>query len=148
MTQPISMPWSAPAFIPPPHCWQGVRMIVFPFSPAPGAVEKILPPALKPTGGAGLITLINYPANGQIHPFKELVVLVPVKVMGSEGNYVPYIYVTTDEALIPGREIAGFPKKIADVVWERNGNRFRGSVTRWDKRILELEGTTGNTDGS
>ena len=54
---------------------------------------------------------------------------------------MPHIYVTTDEALIPGREIAGFPKLIADVRWERDGNHFQGSATRWGKKILSLEGT-------
>ncbi len=141
MDQPISMPWSAPSFTRPPHRWEGVRVIVFPFAPAPGAVAKILPPGMQAGDGPGLITMLTYPQTPIIHPFKELVVLVPVKVGSVEGNYVPYIYVTTDEALIPGREIAGFPKKIADIVWEREGNRFRGSATRWGKRILSLEGT-------
>jgi acetoacetate decarboxylase len=140
MSQPISMPWSAPVFPPPPHHWPGVRLVVFPFLPKPGAVERILPPGMTPGDGPGLITMLTYPQTPIIHPFKELVVMVPVRVGNVEGNYVPYIYVTTDEALIPGREIAGFPKKIADVVWERDGDRFRGSATRWGKRILSLEG--------
>ena len=47
MTQPISMPWSSPAFTPPPHHWPGVRIVVFPFMPKPGAVQKILPPGME-----------------------------------------------------------------------------------------------------
>ncbi|MFN8546210.1 MAG: acetoacetate decarboxylase family protein [Candidatus Binatia bacterium] len=141
MTQPISMPWSAPALTPPPHHWPGVRLVVFPFAPKSGAVEKILPPGMEAADGPALITMLTYPQTPIIHPFRELVVMVPVRVGNVEGNYVPYIYVTTDEALIAGREIAGFPKKLADVVWERDGDRFRGSATRWGKRILSLEGT-------
>ncbi len=141
MTQPISMPWSSPAFTPPPHHWPGVQVLVFPFMPKPGAVEKILPPGMEVGDGPGLITMLSYPQTPIIHPFKELVVMVPVRVDGVAGNYVPHIYVTTDEALIPGREIAGFPKLLADIVWERDGERCRGSVTRWGKRILALEGS-------
>jgi len=141
MKQPISMPWSAPAFPPPPHHWPGVRLVVFPFLPAPAAVEKIVPPGITPGQGPALITMLTYPQTPIIHPFNELVVMVPVRVGSVEGNYVPYIYVTTDEALIPGRELCGFPKKLADIVWERDGARFSGSVTRWGKRILSLEGT-------
>lgn len=141
MTQPISMPWSAPVFPPPPHRWEGVRVVVFPFQPRPGAVESILPPGMEASSGPGIVTLLTYPSAEFIHAFNELVVLVPVRVGDVEGNYVPYIYVTTDEALIPGREIAGFPKKLAEVIWERDGDQFRGSVTRWGKRILSLEGT-------
>ncbi len=140
MSQPISMPWSAPMFSHPPHGWKGVRVMIFPFLPVEEEVARILPPGMEAAAGPGLITMLSYPQSA-IHPFKEAVVMIPVRVGEVEGSYVPYIYVTTDEALIPGREIAGFPKKIADVVWERDGDRFHGSVTRWGKRILTLEGT-------
>ena len=140
MTLPISMPWSSPLFVKPPHIWKGVRMAVFPFTPRPDAVRRILPPGIEPGEGQGMITMLCYP-QGATRPFNECVVLVPVRVGKTLGNYVPYIYVTTDEALIPGREIAGFPKKIAEVRWERDGNQFRGSATRWGKKILSLEGT-------
>lgn len=139
MSEPISMPWSAPTFTPPPHGWKGVRMVAFPFTPRDGALQRILPPAISPGDGPGLITLLDYPPGACPHPFKELVVLVPVRVGDVEGNYVPYIYVTTDEALIPGREIAGFPKKLAQIEWGREGNTFRGAVTRWGVRILSLD---------
>jgi len=115
-------------------------MAVFPFTPRTGAVEKILPPGMRTVDGPGTITLIDYPPTHWQHAFKELVVLVPVQVDDTVGSYIPYIYVTTDEALIPGREIAGFPKLLADIVWERDGSRFRGSVTRWGVTFLSLEG--------
>jgi acetoacetate decarboxylase len=140
MTQPISMPWSSPAFGELPHCWQGVRMAAFPFTPRPGEVARILPPGMQPADGPGMLTLLSYPATEFQHPFDEAVVMVPVRVDETLGNYIPYIYVTTDEALIPGREIAGFPKKLAEIDWGRDGDRIYGSVTRWGKRILSVEG--------
>ena len=140
MTQPISMPWSSPIFGELPHCWQGVRIAAFPFMPRPGAVEPLLPPSMEPADGPGMVTLLSYPQTEFQHPFEEAVVMVPVRVDETLGNYIPYIYVTTDEALIPGREIAGFPKKLAEVEWRRDGDRIHGSVTRWGKRILSVEG--------
>ena len=140
MTQPITMPWSAPVFGRPPHQWQGVRMAALPFAPRPGSVERILPPGMEPADGPGLVTLINYPPSASFESYNELVVLVPVQVDGTKGNYVPYIFVTTDEALIAGREIAGFPKKIAQITWEREGTGFRASVTRRGRAILTVEG--------
>ena len=141
MSQPITMPWSAPMFPPPPHSWQGVRSALFPFAPDADNFAEILPPGIEAAEGLGAIVLLNYPQSDIIHPFKECVVVVPVRVGDVLGNYVPYIYVTTDEALVPGREIGGFPKKIAEVVWERDGEDFRASVTRFGERILSLEGT-------
>jgi acetoacetate decarboxylase len=87
-----------------------------------------------------MVTMLSYPP-GATRPFHECVVLVPVRVGDVVGNYVPFIYVTTDEALIPGREIAGFPKRIADVRFEREGSRFVGSATRFGKTFLSLEGS-------
>lgn len=144
MSQPISMPWSSPVFARPPHAWQGVRVAVFPFTPRADVLRRILPPGIEPREGQGMITMLTYPP-GATRPFNECVVLVPVRVGDVVGNYVPYIYVTTDEALIPGREIAGFPKKLADVRWERDGARFAGAVTRWDKTIVSLEGSVDTT---
>ncbi|MCE7884142.1 MAG: hypothetical protein DYH08_09830 [Actinobacteria bacterium ATB1] len=106
MEQPVSMPWSAPAFTRPPHGWKGVRSVVFPFAPDPEEAVRIMPPEMELSPGPGLIAMLSYPQTEIIHPFKELVVMIPVRVGDVEGNYIPYIYVTTDEALIPGREIA------------------------------------------
>jgi len=115
-------------------------MAVIPFTPRPQSVARILPPGMQAVDGPGMLTLISYPQAEHLHPFNELVVLVPVRVGEVLGSYIPHIYVDTDEALIPGREIAGFPKLLADVRWERDGNRFRGSATRWGVRFFSLEG--------
>jgi acetoacetate decarboxylase len=115
-------------------------MVAFPFTPRPGAVERILPPGMEPADGPAMVTLLSYPQTEFQHPFEEALVMVPVRVDETLGNYIPYIYVTTDEALIPGREIAGFPKKLAEIEWKRDGDRIHGSVTRWGRRILSIEG--------
>jgi len=145
MNEPVSMPWSAPVFPPPPHSWKGVRSVVMPFTPDPDQLMAVLPPVFEPGEGPGLLTMLSYGwgDNIRIHPFNEAVILVPVRCGGEEGNYVPFIYVNTDEALIPGREAAGWPKKLADISWEREGDRFSGTVTRWGERIIAIEGDIG-----
>ena len=140
MTQPISMPWSSPIFGELPHRWQGVRMAAFPVTLHDHEVKRILPLGMEPAEGHGMVTFLSYPQTEFQHPFNEAMVMVPVQVDGTVGTYIPYIYVNTDEALIPGREIAGFPKKLADVEWSRDGDRVVGSVTRWGKKILAFEG--------
>ncbi len=142
MSEPWSMPWSAPVFTTPPHSWQGVRSVVMGFTPDPATLAAILPAPLEPGDGPGLVTMLTYPWGHpqRTHPFDEAVVLVPVRLGDLEANYVPYIYVTTDEALIAGREAAGWPKKIATITWERDGDRFAGRVTRWGTTILEIDG--------
>jgi len=140
-TAPVSTPWTAPAFARPPHSWTGVRTILFPFVADPAAAAAVMPPGMELGDGLASIVLLTYPATEFMHPFNECVVLLPARVGDVSGNYVPHIYVTTDEALIPGREIAGWPKLIADIRWERDGERISASVTRFGERLLDLEGT-------
>lgn len=144
-TAPVSTPWSAPAFGPPPHRWSGVRTILFPYVVDADAAAAIMPPGVELIDGAGSVALLSYPGTDFMHPFNECVVLVPARAAGVEGNYVPYIFVTTDEALIPGREIAGWPKRIADIGWERSGDHVSVSVARFGETILELEGDVSGT---
>lgn len=140
MSQPISMPWSDPVFPAPPHSWEGVDVAVFTYTPNPEGLAAALPPGIEPGEGMGLITMLSYPQS-VVRPFKELVVLVPVTVEGEPGNYIPHIFVTTDEALIAGREIAGYPKLIADIEWERDGDAFHFSASRWGTEFLKCDGT-------
>lgn len=137
---PVSTPWTAPAFAPPPHRWEGVRTILFPFVVDPAAAAAVMPPGVALDDGPGTVVVLTYPATDFMHPFDECVVMLPARVGAVSGNYVPHIYVTTDEALIPGREIAGWPKLIADVRWERDGDHVSASVTRFGETLLELDG--------
>ena len=48
--------------------------------------------------------------------YREALIALPVKTEGIElAYYIPYIYVTNDAAMAAGRELAGAPKKLADI---------------------------------
>ena len=145
MSEPWSMPWSAPVFTRPPHSWKGVRSVVMAFQPDPAGLAAVLPPALEPGEGAGIVTMLSYGwGDGhRTHPFNEAVVLVPVRLNGAEGNFVPFIYVTTDEAMIAGREIAGLAQEAGrHHLGARLGDRFHGSVTRWGTTVIDIRATS------
>jgi len=65
-----------------------------------------------------------------VGPYNELIVAIPSFYEGQLFLYVPLIYVTTDTALIGGRELGGWPKKIADIRIERVGNNYNLSLKR------------------
>lgn len=144
-TAPVSTPWSAPAFSTPPHRWPDVRTILFPFAVDPDAASAVLPPGMELQDGTGSVVFLSYPATETMHPFNECAVLLPVRIGEATGNYVPHIFVNTDEALIPGREMGGWPKLIADIRWERDGDHVSAAVARFGEPILELEGDVSGT---
>ncbi|MCZ7535011.1 MAG: acetoacetate decarboxylase family protein [Acidimicrobiia bacterium] len=51
--------------------------------------------------------------------------------------------VDDDTALIQGRELLGFPKKMADFTWEEKGDTVVGTVTRKGVELMRMEGRIG-----
>jgi acetoacetate decarboxylase len=52
---------------------------------------------------------------------------------------------TTEQAVVPGRETYGEPKKIADIEFKKEGNEVSASVSRMGFTYLEVRGTLGES---
>jgi len=100
---------AAAAFLP-----EGVTTLPIPELPGYSAVKHIW---------------ANY-RESSVGPYKELIIAIPCLYKGKMWLYVPLIYVTTDRAMASGREIGGWPKKIADIRMERAGNSYRLNFKR------------------
>ena len=97
-----------------------------------GAVDEILPEGLEPFSdppqGAIWISRYSYSTLGQ---YNEQISLIMVKdIHGEMGYYIPYIYVTNDAAMVAGRELAGAPKKLADIKIENKLDFIVGTLER------------------
>jgi len=97
-----------------------------------GDIERILPQGIEPFSdppqGAIWISRYGYSTLGQ---YNEHISLIMVKdVHGELGYYIPYIYVTNDAAMAAGRELAGAPKKIADITLENKADYIQGTLDR------------------
>ncbi|WP_366552677.1 acetoacetate decarboxylase family protein [Aquibaculum sediminis] len=62
----------------------------------------------------------------------------------AQGGHVAYEYVTTDDAMAPGREIWGYPKKMAEVDWKHEGNTISSRTLRRGSSLIDLEFTQGS----
>jgi hypothetical protein len=60
----------------------------------------------------------------------EVIVSIPVLHEGQIYAYVPAIYVDNDAALLAGREIGGYPKKLAQITMRNYGNLFLSHMAR------------------
>jgi hypothetical protein len=65
-----------------------------------------------------------------IGPYMEMIVSLPVLHKGQLYLYVPAIYVDTDAALMAGRELGGYPKKLAQITMRNYGNTFLSHISR------------------
>jgi hypothetical protein len=60
----------------------------------------------------------------------EVIVSIPVVHNGQVYGYIPAIYVDNDAALLAGRELGGYPKKMAQITMRNYGNLFLSHMAR------------------
>jgi acetoacetate decarboxylase len=106
----------------------------------PEVIAELLPPPLAPADEPHVWVSI-----GRMVDFDLGVAQVAVKARyGDEvGWYCLHLPMTTEMAVVGGRERFGENKKIADIVFERDGDHIRASVTRYGITYLELNGDVG-----
>ena len=72
---------------------------------------------------------------------------VKVRYDGVEGIYLVTMPMTTEQAVVPGRETYGEPKKIAEIEFQQEGDSVSAKVTRMGTTYLEAHGTLGEALG-
>jgi len=100
-------------------------------------IKRIIPKPLKPFAEPLTMAFIaKYPKTNFGSVYNEAALSLVVEYEGESGGYCLTMPVTEDMALIGGREIFGFPKKIADEIsLERTENGVKG---RYVRRSIEL----------
>jgi len=126
-----------------------VKLLYAMFTTTMEAVEQLLPPPLKPGETLVCVAFVaEYHRTNFIPPYNEAAVFIPCQYKGEVGRYCVSMPVTTDIAMIGGREVYGYPKKIAEKIFiERVGNEVHGLCVRHGFPIIEIRGTlTGALD--
>jgi acetoacetate decarboxylase len=100
------------------------------------------PLALARPGRAQVFTGY-FPTNTFGSVYREAGVFVDVVHRGTRAMFCPWMLVDDDVALIVGRELLGYPKKLGELAWEHEGDRIRGSAHRRGHELISMEGTLG-----
>ena len=101
---------------------------------------RLLPPPLKPAAlPLGAVFIANYPKTNWGLPYLESALVLSAQHGGDEGSSILSMPVTNDIALILGRETFGYPKKMAEIRLEKEGNDIRGWTERHGIRFLEIK---------
>jgi len=103
------------------------------------SIDPILPEGVNPASEKPLTAfwVAYYPISNVGEYFEAL---IAVQVSTEEqplAYYIPYIYVTNDQALASGRELLGAPKKIAGIRLSWEHEVLKGEVLRGSK-IMEV----------
>jgi acetoacetate decarboxylase len=84
-----------------------------------------------------------FPTNTFGSVYREAGVFIDVRHGRTRAIHCPWMLVDDDVALIVGRELLGYPKKLGELTWEHDGDRIRGVACRRGHKLIEMTGTLG-----
>ncbi|MEJ0023381.1 MAG: acetoacetate decarboxylase family protein [Alphaproteobacteria bacterium] len=114
------------------------RNIVIEFEPDPEAAAAAVPDPLVWEPGTMALAVIG--DNRQMPTsqiFQEGIVYLKVRFGEQVGNFIPYIWTSTDEAMLAAREMSGRPKTLCDHnQLEIMGSQARAVITRRGETLM------------
>ena len=127
--------FATPAFL-------DIRTLAVTFETDPDIVRELLPPPLMPAPTPRItVSVSDIGRSNCVGPFHGANVNIACTYEGVEGVYGLTMPMSTDTAVIFGRELYAEPKKLADITLEvAEGGRARGTVTRHGVTYMELRG--------
>ncbi len=115
----------------------------------PAIVAAVMPRPLEPADRPEVCVTCSHVA---MHISPELTIEIGSAIFGvrarydgEDGIYLITMPMTTEQAVIPGRETYGEPKKIAQIDFQLDGPEVSAVVTRMGIPYLEVRGTLGDT---
>ncbi len=116
-------------------------MVMAVFETDPKVVKKVLPPPLQPASTPmGMAYVAEFHRTNFGVTYNEAALFLAAQYEGVLGRYCLSMPVTNDMAMIAGREVFGYPKKIAEtIVVKRKGNKVTGTCVRRGFPILQIE---------
>ena len=119
----------------------GAKMLGVMFQTKEEIVKELLPPPLE-MGDApgGMMFIAEYPETNLGRGYRESAIFLKCKYNGQEGSYCLSMPIESEESrLYNGRDIFGFPKKMAKIHLEKNGQEVHGWVERHGIRFVEVK---------
>lgn len=125
-----SIPFQCGLYPPPPYYYDDIRSLNIAFRCPLEIKRNFIPPELEPSEELDSFNIIEYPES-TIGSYNEIVVVLSCKYEDTPGSYLVNLYVDSDVAFAAGREIWGYPKKMADIKLSQiKENIISGSLTQ------------------
>jgi acetoacetate decarboxylase len=118
----IPSPIFSPPYPPLPHHFSDVYTIQILCQAPKGAIKRAVMPPMEQSGDSDLfVLLLGWTQDVEKLGFNvhEIALNAQVKWKDKVGNTTMIEYIDSDMGLIAGREIYGWPKKMADITWSK-----------------------------
>ena len=140
--QAWAMPLTSPIYPRGPYRFVNREFLVISYRTDPALLEAVVPAPLKPAGdGVVKMEFIRMPDSTGFGDYTESGQVIPVSFEGRPGTYSHNMFLNDDAPIAGGREIWGFPKKLANPSLHVDKDVLVGTLDYGDLRVAT--GTMG-----
>jgi acetoacetate decarboxylase len=109
----FAMPLTSPAFPPGPYRFVNREFLIISYRTDPDALAAVIPAPLEMTDPIVKFEFIRMPDSTGFGDYTEAGQVIPVRFQGQAGGYVHAMFLDCEPPIAAGRELWGFPKKLA-----------------------------------
>jgi acetoacetate decarboxylase len=109
----FAMPLTSPSFPPGPYSFVNREFFIISYRTDPDALRAVIPAPLAFTDAVVKFEFIRMPDSTGFGSYTESGQVIPVSFQGQTGGYVHAMYLDDESPIAGGRELWGFPKKLA-----------------------------------
>lgn len=124
----FSMPLTSPAYPKGPYHFNNREYFVISYETDMAALEAVVPEPLKIINPIVKYEFIRMPDSTGFGSYTESGQVIQVEYKGEIGNYVHSMYLDVLSPIVAGRELWGFPKKLAKVSLEVEADSLVGKL--------------------
>lgn len=136
---------SKPFYGEPPYHFEGSEYYSISFKTNPDIIRLLVPEPLVPLSKD--VMKVVFAKQKMSDPVKfdynEVFLLIPVSFNEIYGGYIPVLYLNKVETTIGGREIWGFNKVGAEIIFSGDDKQVSVTVTQLDTLIMKASFTLG-----
>jgi acetoacetate decarboxylase len=109
----FAMPLTSPAYPPGPYRFRHREYLIITYRTDPAKLRAVVPEPLEITEAVVKYEFIRMPDSTGFGDYTETGQVIPVSLRGKKGNYTHCMFLNDDPPIAGGRELWGFPKKLA-----------------------------------
>jgi acetoacetate decarboxylase len=138
------LPFLKPLYGPPPYQYVDDVVLLVVYEAEEAAIRECLPAQLEPVEGNTVVMgFFLCPEVSGIGAHNFTMPLIPVKYGDYVGQFVPYLYTSTDASLACYREGQGWPAVLGETELVEAGGRVRAQCKRNGRTIISAEAEVG-----
>jgi acetoacetate decarboxylase len=133
----FAMPFTSPAFPPGPYRFVNREFLVITYRTDPDALRAVVPEPLQVPDALVKYEFIRMPDSTGFGDYTESGQVIPVAFEGQRGSYVHSMYLNDHPPIAGGRELWGFPKKLASPTLKTQTDTLVGTLDYGSVRIAK-----------